>query len=127
MEATDFLRTTVAAVAISVAFLGSNETANARPYHHKFSCYDFAWQSQDMKDCLARGARPAAAAAPEPHLAALPYRHQFSCYDFAWQSRDLSNCLAELTQAPTQAIAAAKPAPAPLATVAKVAAKPLPR
>jgi len=28
----------------------------ATPAHatqHKFSCYDFAWQSQDMKDCLA--------------------------------------------------------------------------
>jgi hypothetical protein len=22
--------------------------------HHKMSCYDYAWESQDMKDCLAK-------------------------------------------------------------------------
>lgn len=30
---------------------------------HKRSCYDYAWQSQDMKDCLAK---QASAAKPEP-------------------------------------------------------------
>ncbi len=28
-------------------------TTPALAAKHKFSCYDFAWQSQDMKDCLA--------------------------------------------------------------------------
>lgn len=32
---------------------------------HKFSCYDYAWQSKDMQDCLAKGgAKPAAAKKP---------------------------------------------------------------
>lgn len=30
---------------------------------HKWSCYDWAWQSQDMKDCLAK---QASAQAPAP-------------------------------------------------------------
>ena len=30
--------------------------------HHKMSCYDYAWESQQMKDCLAKsgGKKPAA-------------------------------------------------------------------
>jgi hypothetical protein len=32
--------------------------------HHKTSCYDYAWQSQAMKDCLAR---PATMATPMHH------------------------------------------------------------
>lgn len=26
---------------------------------HKWSCYDYAWQSQDMRDCLAKAQKPA--------------------------------------------------------------------
>ena len=138
MEATDILRTTVAAVAISVAFLGGNETANARPYHHVFSCYDFAWQSQDLKDCLARhdeGApRPSASVkASDPlrvaasarlpwkrAVAASPYNHVFSCYDFAWQSHDMKDCLAGLPLPPERPVVVAKPAVTTVATAAKV-------
>ena len=38
----------VAAV-LAAAFLATPAFAAK----HKFSCYDFAWQSQEMKDCLA--------------------------------------------------------------------------
>ncbi|HLI19688.1 MAG TPA: hypothetical protein VKV32_01120 [Stellaceae bacterium] len=32
---------------------------------HKFSCYDYAWQSKEMQDCLAKAsAKPAAAKKP---------------------------------------------------------------
>lgn len=38
--------------------------AAAKP-KHKFSCYDYAWQSKDMQDCLAKAsAKPAAAKKP---------------------------------------------------------------
>jgi hypothetical protein len=41
-------------------------TMHAR--HHKMSCYDYAWQSEKMKDCLAR---PAAMHRPRK---AMPHR-----------------------------------------------------
>lgn len=37
-------------VAVAAAALLATPALAAQ---HKFSCYDFAWQSQDMKDCLA--------------------------------------------------------------------------
>jgi hypothetical protein len=36
--------------ALATAALLSTPAVAAK---HKFSCYDFAWQSQEMKDCLA--------------------------------------------------------------------------
>lgn len=38
----------IAVVAALAAFVATPASAK-----HKFSCYDYAWQSQDMKDCLA--------------------------------------------------------------------------
>jgi len=29
----------------------------AKKSKHKMSCYDYAWQSQDMKDCLAKSGK----------------------------------------------------------------------
>lgn len=50
------------------------KTAAAKP-KHKFSCYDYAWQSKQMQDCLAKAsAKPAAkpAAAKKPAAKAAP-------------------------------------------------------
>jgi hypothetical protein len=38
----------IAAAAAVVAFAATPASAK-----HKWSCYDYAWESQDMKDCLA--------------------------------------------------------------------------
>jgi hypothetical protein len=43
--------------------MAPGEKMAAKP-KHKFSCYDYAWQSKDMQDCLAKAsAKPAAAKA----------------------------------------------------------------
>lgn len=33
------------------------KAAMHRHHRHKMSCYDYAWQSQDMKNCLARSGK----------------------------------------------------------------------
>ena len=42
--------------------------------HHKMSCYDYAWESQQMKDCLAKkeGKKPMAHKASSKKPAAKP-------------------------------------------------------
>jgi hypothetical protein len=42
--------------------------------HHKMSCYDYAWESQQMKDCLAKmeGKKPMAKKASAKKPAAKP-------------------------------------------------------
>ncbi len=36
----------------------------ARKSHHKMSCYDYAWQSAAMQDCLAKGTSKTGAGKP---------------------------------------------------------------
>jgi hypothetical protein len=44
-------------VTLLVAFAAAALAASPALAAHKFSCYDYAWQSQDMKDCLANPAQ----------------------------------------------------------------------
>jgi hypothetical protein len=44
-------------VTLLVAFAAAALAASPALAAHKFSCYDYAWQSKDMKDCLANPAQ----------------------------------------------------------------------
>ena len=76
---------------------------------HKFSCYDFAWQSQNMKDCLANPGKfqhkPVAKATHKPmHKAEKKAKAK---------SAKAMNGMKDMKAMPEKKAAPATPAPAP--------------